>query len=252
MLTKDLLRVSRAGGGYHPQFTDPDEEALAGRVLGIYQGHVGERRADLEAALTDLEREVEDFKLVRGFAKLLKREATFETRAPLKPQRARTAAFEAAESGGVVASEGDREAALSAAADRVGATPDDVEASLFADRDDEQALVALETDHDPESLREQYDLSLAQTALFDAVEVRVRSSDPKALVSAVKRLRLMYEIRRTDEGREVVVTGPDALFKRSRRYGTRFARLPRSSTVASRFHSGAAATVRSRRANRVP
>jgi predicted nuclease of restriction endonuclease-like RecB superfamily len=236
VLTKDLLRVSRAGGGYHPQFTDPDEEALAGRVLGIYQGHVGERRADLEAALTDLEREVEDFKLVRGFAKLLEREATFETRAPLKPQRARTAAFEAAESVGGVASEGDREAALSAAADRVGATPDDVEASLFADRDDEQALVALETDHDPESLREQYDLSLAQTALFDAVEVRVRSSDPKALVSAVKRLRLMYEIRRTDQSREVVVTGPDALFKRSRRYGTRFARLLRTVAAAPEWH----------------
>jgi predicted nuclease of restriction endonuclease-like RecB superfamily len=236
VLTKDLLRVSRAGGGYHPQFTDPDEEALAGRVLGVYQGHVGERRADLEAALTDLEREVEDFKLVRGFAKLLEREATFETRAPLKPQRARTAAFEAAESVGGVASEGDREAALSAAADRVGATPDDVEASLFADRDDEQALVALETDHDPESLREQYDLSLAQTALFDAVEVRVRSSDPKALVSAVKRLRLMYEIVRTDEGREVVVTGPDALFRRSRRYGTRFARLLRTVAATGEWH----------------
>ena len=231
MLTKDLLRVSRAGGGYHPQFTDPDEEALAGRVLGVYQGHVGETRATLETALTDLEREAADFKLVRGFAKLLEREATFETRAPLKPRRARTAAFEAAEASGGVVSETDREAALSAAADHLGTTPDDVEASLFTDRETEQVLTAFDTDYDPESLREQYDLSLAQTALFDAVEVRVRSSDPKALVSTVKRLRLMYELRRTDEGREVVVTGPDALFTRSRRYGTRFARLLR--TVAA-------------------
>ncbi len=46
----------------------------------------------------------------------------------------------------------------------------------------------------PDDLLAQYNLSLAQTALFDATEVRVRSSDPKALVSAVKRLRLMYEI----------------------------------------------------------
>jgi predicted nuclease of restriction endonuclease-like RecB superfamily len=83
-------------------------------------------------------------------------------------------------------------------------------------------------------------LTLAQTALFDATELRVRTSDPKALVSAVKRLRLMYEIRTTegDRGRdrslserEVVVTGPDALFRSTRRYGTRFARLLR--TVAS-------------------
>jgi len=36
----------------------------------------------------------------------------------------------------------------------------------------------------PDSLLEQY-LSLAQTALFDATEIRVRSNDPKRLVSAV-------------------------------------------------------------------
>jgi len=38
----------------------------------------------------------------------------------------------------------------------------------------------------------------------------------------------MYEIRQTDDGREVVLTGPDALFRRTRRYGTSFARLLRT------------------------
>jgi len=231
MLTKDLLRVSRAGGGYRPRFTDPADEALAARVLGVYQGHVGERRRSLESALADLEGEADDFKLVRGFAKLLEREATFEVRSPVDPRRARTAAFEAAESVGVV-SGAEREAALGTAAERVGGTPESVEASLFADRDVEAVLAAVETGYDPESLREQYDLSLAQTALFDATEVRIRTSDPKALVSALKRLRLLYEIRRTEAGRVVIVTGPDALFGRSRRYGTRFARLLRTVTKA--------------------
>ena len=122
MLTKDLLRVSRAGGGYQPRFTAPADEALAARVLGVYQGHVGERRRDLDSALTELERAADDFKLVRGFAKLLEREATFEVRSPLDPRRARTAAFEAAESVGVV-SGSEREAALAAAAERTGAPP---------------------------------------------------------------------------------------------------------------------------------
>jgi predicted nuclease of restriction endonuclease-like RecB superfamily len=234
VLTKDLLRVSRAGGGYQPRFTDPDDEALAARVLGVYQGHVGERREALEAGLTNLEREADDFKLVRGFAKLLEREAVFETRAPIDPVRARTAAFEAAESVGVV-TDAEREAALDRAAERLDSDPGAVEASLFADRETEQVLVDLGTRYDPDTLRRQYDLSLAQTALFDATEIRVRSSDPKALVAAVKRLRLMYEIRRTEEGREVVVTGPDALFKRSRRYGTRFARLLRTVAKANEW-----------------
>jgi hypothetical protein len=232
VLTKDLLRVSRAGGGYQPRFTDEEDEGLAARVLGVFQGHVGESREALDGALADLEREARDFKLVRGFAALLEREAVFETRAAVDPERARRAAFEAAEERGVV-TEAERDAALAAAGERLHVAPDAVADALYADLESRQVLAEFDPRWSPADLREQYDLSLAQTALFDATEVRVRSSDPKALVSAVKRLRLMYEIRPTDDGagpsdREVVVTGPDALFRTSRRYGTRFARLLRT------------------------
>jgi hypothetical protein len=241
VLTKDLLRVSRAGGGYHPQFVGPDREALAARVLGVFQGHVGHERAALEDALTDLEREADDFKLVRGFASLVERDAAFEVRAPVAPERARRAAFEASEAVGVVDAD-ERTTALARAADRLDATPEAVERSLYADRESREVLVDVAPRWDPEQLVAQYNLSLAQTALFDAVEVRVRSSEPKELVSAVKRLRLLYEVRRVGPDapdgadadgddrfrREVVVTGPTALFSRSRRYGTRFARLLRT------------------------
>jgi predicted nuclease of restriction endonuclease-like RecB superfamily len=244
VLTKDLLRVSRAGGGYHPQFVDPDDperETLAAAVRDAYRDHVGRERAALEDALTDLEREADDFKLVRGFAKLLEREATFETRTVVDPPRARRVTFEAAERVGVVTAD-ERGRALDAAADRLGVAPDAVADALFADREERQVLAAFEPRWTRAELPEQYNLSLAQTALFDATEIRVRTTEPKELVSAVKRLRLMYEVRRldgengtgegpTDARREVVVTGPTALFARSRRYGTRFARLLR--TVAS-------------------
>ncbi len=257
MLTKDLLRVSRAGGGYRPRFAGDGDESLAARVLGVFQGHVGEPQRRLQERLTDVERETDDFKLVRGFAGLVEREATFETRSPLPPERARRAAFAAAERTGGVVTDDDRHAALAAAADRLGSDPDAIETSLYADREPEQVLASVTAPWDPEGLvrqynlslaqtekwshlpdevqevgRElvrQYNLSLAQTALFSATEVRVRSSDPKALVSAVKRLRLMYEIRKREDGqREVVVTGPDSLFRTTRRYGTRFARLLRT------------------------
>jgi predicted nuclease of restriction endonuclease-like RecB superfamily len=258
VLTKDLLRVSRAGGGYHPQFVDADDRELAARVLGVVQGHVGHSKGDLEDALEDVERAAEEFKLVRGFAKLLERDLTVETRAPVEPARARRAAFRAAAEVGVV-SPAERREALALAAERLGVDgPDDaddpvaaVERSLFADLPERQRVVAVDSRWDPDELLAQYNLSLAQTALFDAVEVRVRSADPKGLVSAVKRLGLMYEVhaiapddaaggtdaRGDDEDaregrtagdpwrREVVVTGPTALFRRSRRYGTRFARL---------------------------
>jgi len=242
MLTKDLLRVSRAGGGYHPQFAERRHRPLAAKVLGTYQGHVGHRREELTAALTDLEREAEDFKLVRGFAKLLEREATFETRAPIEPERARTAAFAAAEAEGVV-TRAERERALDRAADELGADSDALERSLYADLEPRQVLDAVDARWDPDDLLAQYNLSLAQTALFDATEIRVRSSDPKALVTAVKRLRLMYEVRKIEDGgdgtasgaREVVVTGPDRLFRATRRYGTRFARLLRTIAKADEW-----------------
>jgi len=234
MLTKELLRVSRAGGGYHPQFVDADSEPLAARVLGVYQGHVGETRASLQSALTALEADADDFKFVRGLAKLLEREAVFETQAPVPPERARKRVFEAAETVGVV-TEAERTAALQQAADGLGLTAETLTDSLYADLADRQVLTEVDARWSPGELIEQYNLSLAQTALFDATEVRVRSSDPKAVVSAVKRLRLMYEIRKTPPGRKVVVTGPDAIFSNTRRYGTRFARLLRTAAATSEW-----------------
>jgi len=238
VLRKDLLRVSRAGGGYRPQFTGRDHRPLAARVLGTFESHVGERRGDLDDALADLEADAAarngDFKLVRGLAALVERECEFETRAAVPPRRVRRAAFEAAEAVGV-ASEAERETAVERAADALGIDAAAVAETLYADRDVNRVLVDADLRWDPDSLLEQYDLSLAQTALFDATEVRVRSNDPKRLVSAVKRLRLMYEVERTPEGRELVVTGPDALFSRTRRYGTAFARLLRTAAESAEW-----------------
>jgi len=243
MLRKDLLRVSRAGGGYHPQFGTRSHRPLAARVIGTYQGHVGHARGDLEDALADLEPEADHFKLVRGFAALLERDVTFETDAAVEPARARRAAFEAAEAVGVV-HEDDRTMALVRAGESLGISADDVARSLYADLEERQVLTDVDSRWDPDDLLAQYNLSLAQTAVFDATELRVRSSDPKALVSAIKRLRLMYEIRTLEaekariEGpsrREVVVTGPTHLFRATRRYGTRFARLLRTIAKADRW-----------------
>jgi predicted nuclease of restriction endonuclease-like RecB superfamily len=235
-LRKDLLRVSRRGGGYQPQFVDTDSESLAARVIGCYQGHVGEPRHRLDDALTDIERDSEDFKLVRGLAKLVDDGATWDVQSDLGPRRTRETVFAASEAVGVV-SESEREQAFDRAADELGASPEIVEQSLYADREQNEVLADLGRSWAPEELLDQYNLSLAQTALFDAREVRIRSADPKAVVSAVKRLRLLYEIRRLPDDerrtvagtdREIVVSGPDALFRRTRRYGTRFARLLRT------------------------
>jgi predicted nuclease of restriction endonuclease-like RecB superfamily len=235
VLTKDLLRVSRRGGGYQPQFATASDEETAARVIGCYQGHVGESRERLQDALTDIEHDSDDFKLVRGFAKLLDRDATWAVESAVDPERAREVTFEASERIGVV-TESEREEALAQAADRLDATPDAVEQSLYADLERREILTAAESRWDPAELVDRYNLSLAQTALFDATEIWIRSSDPKALVSAVKRLGLMYEIHSDDGDWELVVTGPDALFRSTRRYGTQFARLLRTVAKTTEWH----------------
>jgi predicted nuclease of restriction endonuclease-like RecB superfamily len=236
VLTKDLLRVSRRGGGYQPQFVGPDEESLAASVIGCYQGHVGQRREQLQETLTDIERESDDFKLVRGFAKLLDRDTIWEVQSPIAPERAREATFRAGEAVSVVTSE-ERTEALERAAEQFESTPDAVEQSLYADLESREILASVDFRWSPAELVEQYNLSLAQTALFDATEVRIRSRDPRAVITTLKRLRLLYEIRQlppeerqtvAETDREIVITGPDALFSKTRRYGTRFARLLRT------------------------
>jgi len=238
VLTKDLLRVSRRGGSYRPEFIGHEIRPLAVQLIEIYKNHVDQSHRAVDEAVEAIEREESDFKLVRGLAALLDREATFETVAPLPPERTRRRAFEAAETVGVATSEG-RKQAIEIAAEGLAVDTDAVEKSLYADRDCNQRLTEFDCRWDPETLIEQYNLSLAQTALFDATEVRITSDDPRGLISAIKRLRLMYEIERTEsEGstqRTVVVTGPDRLFRRTRRYGTAFARLLRSVATSSEW-----------------
>jgi len=246
VLTKDVLRVSRRGGSYRPEFIGREARPLAAKLIGVYQGHVGEQRGTLDEAVEKHEREADDFKLVRGFAALLDREAEFETVAPIPPERARRVAFEAAETVGVAGSD-EREQAIAQAAEDLAVDTESIESSLYADRDCNQELAAFDCRWNPDTLIEQYNLSLAQTALFDATEVRLKSDDPRALITAVKRLGLMYEIEQPDgdavddsggplaDQRTVVVTGPDRLFQRTRRYGTAFARLLRSVAATSEW-----------------
>ena len=238
MLTKDLLRVSRRGGRYRPECISRDQRPLAAQLIGVYTEHVDRPRRNVDQAVEAIEREASDFKLVRGLAALLDREATFETVAPLPPERTRRRVFEAAESVGVATS-AEREQAIEHAAEGLAVEVDAVQDSLYADRDCNQRLTEFDCRWEPATLIEQYNLSLAQTALFDATEVRITSDDPRGLISAVKRLRLMYEIEHTESTgtsqRTVVVTGPDRLFRRTRRYGTAFARLLRSVATSAEW-----------------
>jgi predicted nuclease of restriction endonuclease-like RecB superfamily len=226
MLTKALLDVDYRGDRIEPAYRDPDDPDVHGTAAAVIEAfEPGATRGAIEDACADLERHG-NFKFVRGLATLLERRATFETRSPVPPHTLRSAAFDA----GPVTSAAERDAALEAAAKATGIDADAVEAHLWADRESERVLDA-PPDAEPTPLVREYNRALAATLLFDAVEVTVRVADGyRRLFRAISRLGLMYAVE-PDLG--VRVRGPAALVKRTRKYGTRLAKLLPAVTAAS-------------------
>lgn len=220
MLTKDLLEVVKRKPNIRPRFREIEAyRSVAETVIETYRdaARAEKTRGELEDDVATHETH-DTFKLVRGLSTLLERRATFEERAPAPPEALRAAVFDR----GVVVDEAERDAVLGAVADEFDLTPDEVARGLWADRDVADVLVAVPST-EPETLLRQYNESLAQTLLFDAVELEFSVSDNyQEIFSRLTRLGLMYLV---DEELSVTVTGPAALFSRTRKYGTAMAKL---------------------------
>ena len=256
MLTKELLVVRRSRGRIHPRFVDPQSPTLrelACNVIELFEGHVGKRRFELQQALEGLETH-KTFKLVRGLAQLLERQAVFETCARVEPQLARRRLF----APGYVTSPEERRARLQQVAQELSRelgielAPQDVEEALRADREEHQVLRGFHPhtgtgsldeklqphlEWEPEALLRQYNLSLAQTLLFDALDVVFEvSGNYRPIFRGIKRLGLMYEAFEERPGQvKVRVDGPASLLKETTRYGTALAKLLPALVQAPRF-----------------
>ena len=103
-------------------------------------------------------------------------------------------------------------------------TTQHIEEQIYADLDSELIL----TKFDPPSaleLLQQYNLSLAQTLLFDCTELSFKvSGNWQRLFYFVKKLGLIYEVFRDDDF-WVKIDGPASLFKLTKRYGLNIAKL---------------------------
>jgi predicted nuclease of restriction endonuclease-like RecB superfamily len=216
MLTKELLEVRKYRPNINPVYREIDEyRDVTAQVIEAYQPD--RTRGDIEEAVSDLETH-DTFKLVRGLSKLLDRRSTFERDAPVSPTRLRAAAFQR----GYVTNTAEREAVLQELADAFDLTREEVESGLWSDREENEILVEA-ADVAPTDLLKQYNLSLTQTLLFDALELEFTASENfQRIFGLIKYLGLMYTV---DEDLTVTVTGPAALLKKTRKYGTTLAKL---------------------------
>ncbi|BAA29535.1 DUF790 family protein [Pyrococcus horikoshii] len=216
MLPRELLDARRSRGRIYLNFASDEHLKLAKAVLIAFKSSIGQSYAELQEKLRHLET-ASNYKKVRGFAKIIERECKFSMATNLDPWEVRKFLFER----GYVTSEFDRIKVLREAAEHFGASIEEIERAIFADREEEKILEEV-PEINPEELIKRYNLSLLQTLMFEAVRLTFKvSSNYKEILRGVKKLGLMYEV--IDEGIEV--TGPASLLKLTRKYGTSIAKL---------------------------
>lgn len=219
-------------GKVSPRYLALDERslALARQVIEVFTKSVGEKRASLNQKLQELELKETDYKLVRGLAAILYRRCNYIVDSKLEPMSTRSVVFEEASRRRVVTLEERNQVLLESSA-RMNVSATELEDSLFKDLEDEQVLSSFDREKmDPDLLVKQYNLALAQTALFKSVSMEFTASGNwKRIFREIKWLGLMYAVEKGGTAEEdkytVYLDGPLSLFKMTERYGTSLAKL---------------------------
>ncbi|MBI4083625.1 MAG: DUF790 family protein [Candidatus Lambdaproteobacteria bacterium] len=248
MLTGSLLVYAMRGGPegqrVRPRLLDPADPALRGAaeaLTGLFAGHVGQRRAELELALRSFQPPELPLRVQPGLARLLFERCLFETDCPIEPARMRADLFDAAaeawrraEGSGAGAGEGAEPAWRAGVMERIarrhGLTPAEADAELFADLEENQVLRSWEP-LAAEALLLRYNVAQVQGLLLRAERLTVRAPWPGArrmrqLLRYLKFFGLLFRIGRDeDDSLRLAVDGPLSVLDSATRYGLDLARF---------------------------
>lgn len=227
MLAAELLKTMVRGDTITPAFVEPDDDslALAEDIIRAFADHTGKKLGELRSILDEMEDQGFDYRLVRGLVELLERRCDLNIESPISPAIVRREVFKLSADNHPVISEAERRSVIRQAAEKLDITPEAVEASMFADLENEQVIVSFSPPKAAGLLYE-YNLSIAQTMLFKATEMRFRASAKhKDVLRAVKRLGLMYSASSDGDRLDISIDGPLSALKSTERYGTSLARL---------------------------
>jgi len=222
MLPKELLDTYKSGGKIYPKFAWTDSDLmLANKVIKIYKECIGKTYNYILNKLRKLEN-ADNYKKVRGFAKIIERSCEFKMRTNLDPFAVRKFLFER----GYVTTISERRKIIREAAEYFGVSDEEIEKAIFADREEEKVLVNM-PDITSEDLVKRYNLSLLQTLVFNCLRMTFWiSSNHKEVFRAIKWLGLMYELYEDENGRLLTdITGAASIFKMTKKYGTSMAKL---------------------------
>jgi predicted nuclease of restriction endonuclease-like RecB superfamily len=226
VLPSSLLVVYKRKDEVQPRYAKPSPENLevANRLIEAYKGHVGGKKKVLMSFVANLENEGYEYRFVRALALLLDRKGTFVCNSKINPSDLRRKVFQATGKHGLPTTPEKRRQILEVVASEMARTTQHIEEQLYADLDSELILTKFDAPSALELLQ-QYNLSLAQTLLFDCTELSFKASGNwQRLFYSVKKLGLIYEVF-CEDGFWVKIDGPASLFKLTKRYGLNIAKL---------------------------
>lgn len=234
MLTGNLLNYSRRGARVQPRFIDADDRAAldaAAALTATANAHMGQRRADLEAALQEIGSPDLTAKITRGLAQLVLDRCEFDAHAAADPVALRSALFDAGakawKSGGAHLAEGWRDRAVSHIAACRDMNPETLEQQLFADLRENHRLTAFQP-MSPRDLLLRYNTAQCQGLLLWAEQVEIRAPWPtprrlRQLMRFMKFYGLLYRMEEDASELRLLVDGPLSLLGTTQRYGINLA-----------------------------
>ncbi len=229
MLTADLAIYFQRGDSIKPRRLEPEKDnfQIAEDLIGIVTEHVNHRRAELDAALDEYVGTGTDYRILRGLIKLLMDVCQFQTGGVIEPSELREKLFLKAKHHHPV-TPALREQLITEIAEELSQTAETIEASLYADLNDNQRLIAFDAPT-PADLVAGYNLAQAQALLYRCLEMKLTVAPQDAagyrqLFAAIKRYNLIHTVKGSAAtGYQVRLSGPVSLFHRSMKYGVRMA-----------------------------
>ncbi len=228
MLTSDLAINFRRGDKIHPRLIKTDNAGYlrdAEILIEIFEEFQGKTRGELERELEEYIGTGTDFRILRGFIKLLTDRCEFETSAPAEPVEIRQKVFlEARKYQPVFPDSENKATVLQAAAEQFGTDAATLAANLYADLSAQQRLSSFENIA-PIELLDRYNLAQAQAILYRCVEMKISvapsdAANYRQIFGWIKHFGLIHSvIGNSADGYEITLTGAASLFHRSQKYG---------------------------------
>ena len=229
MLTSDLVKVRFYKGEVKLPFIDSTDlslQDLAKTFIQIFQDHQGFTQQELEEVLKSVYTAFPNNLLHRGLIKLLRDRCEFAVPETLKPEEIREVLFlEAARER--KESSFSRRSVLEKIAQQMNLSVETLEEGLYADLHEQQRLIRFDP-LAPAALLHRYNLSLVQTVLFKATQLKICLPQlspvrKRQIFRTIKFYQLLYTIQESTFPLELLLDGPLSLFHSTQKYGVQLA-----------------------------